>query len=226
MKFPLQLQYELTLDDTRKVFDLVYGKKEKRGNVIRTIFFSVMALIFFCSMVYALGQAAVSVHTLENGTLSPYIDYSNLNFSKVNWQMVGKSALLMVICIAMAIFYNIYTRRRMESIVKDRHKAMHGGIVVLGRESFLFRSDDGRIEVNKEYKDLYEAYEDADFFALITGDQTCVPIPKSKMETEQFAELSKILSIDLKEYFFKNGYMNTEVEMKTIFGDFTRRKIK
>ena len=25
MKFPLQLQYELTLDDTRKVFDLVYG---------------------------------------------------------------------------------------------------------------------------------------------------------------------------------------------------------
>ena len=32
----------------------------------------------------------------------------------------------------MAIFYNIYTRRRLESIVRDRHEAMHGGIVVLG----------------------------------------------------------------------------------------------
>ena len=223
MALPIQLHYQLDRDQTREIYMIVGGKKEKK---LYFWMFGFLAFGFLCNILYII-------------TTRTRVGSGQNTFMGADWQSIMSSAFVIVVCVCLALFYHAFSRRRREEMIDLLEQQFSDNTIVLGAESFRYRSVSSRPgsydvllaqsergqapgsrvkEIYLDYEKLYEAHENDHYFLLITGKQEYVPIPKSLMKREDFAALSRVLTRDLGQWFIKNGRPNVEVEMQKVFG--------
>ena len=203
MALPKQINFDLKREEYREVFNFFEGKKNKKTKLWLIAIFS---LIIFSAVVF-IGALFVQASEFVNGAL----DYSTFSFDKFNVSGAITAVCLSIVS-AITLFVILKVINTQNEKLLDIYYSRYGkGVIVMGNESFLFRSGTDNFDVNQRYGDLYEAHENENYFLLITYDDDQIAVPKENMDRETYSKISMILTEELKEYFFKMGRSNFDL---------------
>lgn len=218
MNFPIQINYDLSKQQTDAVYGEIEGRKDKRNIIVISCLFG---LVFFI--------AAINIFSEYVGACSyvnSRIDYSTFDMAKMSMKNVYICLAVMggsIVTAFLFIWLTLHQAKQWKQIYYDKY---HKGIVVLGKESYLNRNINGE-EKQELYKDLFEARENDEFIILMPWDHSRIPIAKNQLTREQFVELSKLISTQMGEFYIKYGRKNIlDVRSQTLFGTRDKRFAK
>ena len=124
MALPIQLHYQLDRDQTREIYMIVGGKKEKK---LYFWMFGFLAFGFLCNILYII-------------TTRTRVGSGQNTFMGADWQSIMSSAFVIVVCVCLALFYHAFSRRRREEMIDLLEQQFSDNTIVLGAESFRYRS--------------------------------------------------------------------------------------
>ena len=203
MALPKQLSFNLSKEEYISGYNLFDGKKARYTRNWLLAILAVFELVAAIFIAFQFGSACQYV--------GDRLDYSTFSFARLNTGAVITAVVLMVLTPVVGVIALNMFKKQNEQLFEIYYNRYHDGVIVLGNESFLYRSGDKKIEINKRYDELYEAHENEDCFLLVTYDDDQIIVPKKDMDRDTYSKVSMLLTEYLKVYFFKMGISNFDV---------------
>ncbi len=203
MALPKQINFDLQREEYREAFNFFDGKKNKKTKLW---LISILSFIIFSALVFIVALYIGACEYVNNA-----LDYSTFSLERFNMSGAITAVCLIVLSIITLIIIVKVINSQNEKLLDIYYSRYGKGVVVMGNESFLFRSGTDGFEVNQRYGDLYEAHENENYFLLITYDDDQIAVPKENLDRDTYSKISMILTDEVKEFFFKMGRSNFDL---------------